>query len=808
MLNRTVCDAAQGVPMSGGTAPSTEHDMSEAQWRRLGELALRDLPYLGFHPATEEKVRRQLEKALAQTAKRSTTAVGRVLTSRPELREWLLYRIIDDPHSYVSGLHDDSREASVGISVGISVADSIDPASTDGAEGDGPPMGYADAEEFVLGVRSPVADTDDDGISNGFEQLLGTDPTSADTDIDAVPDVLELDADFDLHLAAADDVMDGDADEAGSSTDMDDELRSHPRSVRGPVRNSGLSKRSRDDDADVESSSKESAAALESYVEHRNAAAPRPAVPTSAPGASPTRTAHARLEAPAAVQVEVPFPVLVGLAAVPSAGVLAPAPFQVPAGEFALTVSLLLDGFRTADGSRPERTVLSSPDVPYPAVAIDLVAIDDPTYRAARSVLAEFSIEGHPLGTATRSIRVLQEEPGPRPATAQALFAEDRAPRRPTVWAIPTEGAPDLQITVARGNDEAGRRLLWSAHSPHDDVWVPSDPPVRMLDPEAAGDWARRVMRGVEQRKKSADLAHYLRGVQRLVGDQVPKDIWTALESVAEVLRDPDSNSKVHPAVLFATAEPFVPWELARVPRPWDADRPALLGAQVEFGRWLYDDDNELPAPVVQVNVRDVAVVKGEYTGSARLVEAEEEADHLTSEYGATQVPADLAAVLACLEGRPAADLVHFAVHGRLDVTGLQDGIVMNDKSTLGFESILGVETGRSKLTFLNACQVGEAQEVLGDTAGIVPSFIRIGAQGVIAPLWKVDDKAARGFAERFYAELRAGGRVADFLARERAAAVDAVGSPRSTVLAYLFFGHPRLTVTGLEEKTHAAAPA
>jgi hypothetical protein len=77
-------------------------------------------------------------------------------------------------------------------------------------------------------------------------------------------------------------------------------------------------------------------------------------------------------------------------------------------------------------------------------------------------------------------------------------------------------------------------------------------------------------------------------------------------------------------------------------------------------------------------------------------------------------------------------------------------------------------------------------------------------------PRWKVDDDAARDFAERFYAELHARGRWPTFLARERARAAAAYGdeSPRSTVLAYLFFGHPRLTVTGLEEDAHAPAPA
>jgi hypothetical protein len=625
----------------------------------------------------------------------------------------------------------------------------------------------------------------DDGSSDLLETLLRTDPSQADGDGDDVSDGYEgTHVGSDPMLADSDGPVKSVETILGSDTGWifpDDDAAREPTDVGPPM-----------------AAPDEAAAAPQAPP---SAPGP-PQPPTAQPAPPPTRTVHARLEAPDAVQVEVPFTLIVGIAATPSRDVLAPAPMHVPTGAFALTVSLLLDGFRTSDGSSPVRTVFSSPEVPHPSVVVDLVAVNDPTYRAARSILAEYTIDGRPLGVATRSIQVLPDAPTP---AARALAA-DRSPQRPpTVWALPSEGAPDLQITVARGNDEAGRRLVWSAHSPHDGVLVPAEPVTRRLDEAGAGDWARRVMRGVEQRKKAEDLAYYLRGVQKTVGKQVPQEIWAALESVAQVLRDPDTGAVRHPTVLFATAEPFIPWELAWVPQPWDPDRPALLGAQTQFGRWLHDDDSQIPAPAVRASVQDIAVVKGEYTGSARLPEAEEEADHLVRVYGARQVPAELAAVLACLEGRPEADLLHFAVHGKFDLTGTQDGIVMNDRSTLGSESILGVDTGRPRLAFLNACQVGQTQEMLGDTAGIVPSIISIGAQCVIAPLWKVDDAAARDFAERFYAELRAGGQVADFLARERAraAVADGAGSARSTVLAYLFFGHPRLTVTGLEEVTH-----
>jgi hypothetical protein len=375
----------------------------------------------------------------------------------------------------------------------------------------------------------------------------------------------------------------------------------------------------------------------------------------------------------------------------------------------------------------------------------------------------------------------------------EPLPEESRPERAPTVWTLPSGGTPDLQITVARGNDTAGRQLVWTAHSPHHEVEVPKVPVRKQLDDDAVGDWTRRVMRGVEAHKNAAGLAEYLRGIQILVGRQVPREIWATLGSAARAAGG-------HPTVLFATAEPYLPWELAKVPQRWDPDRPDLLGAQAAFGRWLYEDDGDVAAPAPTVEVADIAVVKGEYTGSARLPEAEAEADHLVATYGATPVRAETVAVLACLRGNPEADLVHFAVHGKLDLTGMQDGIIMNDRSALDPLSILGVENGRPRLAFVNACQVGQSQEMLGDTAGVVPSLIQIGAQGVIAPLWKVDDTAAREFAERFYSAVFAGRPVPEVLAEERARALAAVDSPESTVLAYLFFGHPRLTVTRWED--------
>jgi CHAT domain-containing protein len=97
---------------------------------------------------------------------------------------------------------------------------------------------------------------------------------------------------------------------------------------------------------------------------------------------------------------------------------------------------------------------------------------------------------------------------------------------------------------------------------------------------------------------------------------------------------------------------------------------------------------------------------------------------------------------------------------------------------------------------FLNACQVGAGQRVLGDYAGLATAFLSAGAAGVVVALWNVHDLAARDVAVNFYRDLDADAvPVAAVLRRIRAqytrqyADKDAVG--RATLLAYQLFGHP-----------------
>ncbi|WP_437044109.1 CHAT domain-containing protein [Streptomyces sp. enrichment culture] len=503
---------------------------------------------------------------------------------------------------------------------------------------------------------------------------------------------------------------------------------------------------------------------------------------TAPAGTTPTREAYARLDAPQHVVPGEAFELRVGLAPLPTPEVVQPAPFTVPTDAFALEVSVLAHGFAVVGEDPLTLRMRAGPGDPYPYRMLRLRAVDDPSLAAERVITAVYAVVGSVIGVAHRTVRVGEAlgEPAGEPPRMQAAGG---------VWVLPEEGdagtQPDLEIVVAPGNDGDGRQHCWLYRSPHPGVGACDKPLVTTLD--GGADWARSVMRGVQERKDAYDLAHYLKGVGREASGAVPEEVWAALRAAGE--------RSVPPSVLLATWDPYVPWELALLPEPLDPAAPAHLGAQAVVGRWIYGDRQRTPAPAAHLQPRTMSVVTGDYAVS-ELKEAKAEAKHLIRHYRAHPVDATTDQVLMALEGKRGPDILHLAVHGKFSTEELEDGLQMVDGTYLSRRSISGVEASGVRLVFLNACQVGQGRIALGAYAGMVPAFLGIGAQAAVAPLWNVDDKVAKNFAQGFYkAVLQGGTAPAEYLRMRRAETLGAAGAELSTPLAYLFFGHPRLTV-------------
>lgn len=504
---------------------------------------------------------------------------------------------------------------------------------------------------------------------------------------------------------------------------------------------------------------------------------------------TPTREAYARLDAPQHVVPDEVFELRVGLAPLPTPEVVQPAPLTVPAGAFTLDVSVLAHGFAVVGEDPLTLRMRAGSDDPYPYRMLRLRAVDDPSLAAERVITAVYAVAGSVIGVAHRTIRV-GEAPG------EPAGDEPRMQAAGGVWVLPEEAdtgtQPDLEIIVAPGNDGDGRQHCWLYRSPHPGVGACDKPLVTTLGGEA--DWARSVMRGVQERKDAYDLAHYLKGVGREAGSVVPEEVWAALRAAGERAGPP--------SVLLATWDPYIPWELALLPEPLDPAASAHLGAQAVVGRWIYGDRQRTPAPPAHLQPRTMSVVTGDYA-VAELKEAKAEAKHLIRRYRANPVDATTDQVLMALEGERGPDILHLAVHGKFSTEELEDGLQMVDGTYLSRRSVSGVEASGVRLVFLNACQVGQGRSELGAYAGMVPAFLGIGAQAAVAPLWNVDDKVAKNFAQGFYkAVLKGGTAPAEYLRRQRAGTLGAAGAELSTPLAYLFFGHPRLTVQWTAEGT------
>ncbi len=107
----------------------------------------------------------------------------------------------------------------------------------------------------------------------------------------------------------------------------------------------------------------------------------------------------------------------------------------------------------------------------------------------------------------------------------------------------------------------------------------------------------------------------------------------------------------------------------------------------------------------------------------------------------------------------------------------------------------------RQPLFFLNACMIGVGGELLGDMGGFPGNCLRGGFGALLGALWEVDDAVAQQFALAFWQRaLPAGGEAAvpvgEILRDLRAQYAAAPGgTPVHTWLAYVYYGHPRLTL-------------
>ena len=543
---------------------------------------------------------------------------------------------------------------------------------------------------------------------------------------------------------------------------------------------------------------------------------------TAAPSTPPPQpfSAHPRLDAPDTVQPRQAFTVTVGLAEQAQAGVIGgPVVLDLPASvqTFELGVQLIVDGFEAPAGQGLQATLQVDRARPGDAtVRFQLVApglaSDEPTRLSSLRVLYLF--EGQVCGMALRRIAVVASQPqGAEPQTAHVQgHGQVWTQAEPQASAVNVQsGLPPVDLTVVidkPDGDASQGRFVWRFTSPHTNDLphqaVPSD-----LGTGGA-EFGGKVITEV-QNATLLDMAELMvMGLGRTIRDAAPPELWRALRTVHGALQANGEQRALN--VLLLTAESHVPWELALLEEGDKllADAPPLLGCQVNLGRWPLDH-SELP-PRAHIEVQHMAAVVGDYaarSGWRKLQQAMEEGAQLVQRYQAVQLAADapqikklLNAHLGDVDPGHGAEAVHFACHGEaLQQHALDAAIILADGMRLSPSFFAQSPLGRRSAPFLfmNACQVGKGSELLGSPAGFACMAIKGGFRAFLGPLWSVEDQLARDIALGFYEQAFGDGThaprpVAEVLREMRARFADT--EPNSlTRLAYVFHGHPGLTL-------------
>lgn len=497
----------------------------------------------------------------------------------------------------------------------------------------------------------------------------------------------------------------------------------------------------------------------------------------------PPRSAFALLYAPESVLAGEAFELEVGLSPRPDRRLVGDEKLERPAdsrGPYTLAIHVVAPDFKLRRGESWRNELEVTLADPYPRLVLHVAAKAVRARWKPRVIQATYSTGGQTMGLAVRPIGV---------ARAQELVSEAKPRELALTSAMPTDSewpAPDLTINILRTDLKHPDSLEWTFESPHEVVLPGAQPSPLGASPE---DFAKLVYEGIPSRKGKRAYRFVL-GSGRKVTEKVPKCLWPLLEEIAKLADGP-------PTVLINSADPYVPWELAALERPLDDDLPPFLGAQAVIARWVmgtYRPPREAPCP--KCPATSMSIVSGVYEDPAlqRLRAAEEEAEELSNDYGGSPVEALLDPVMDCLDAKPVSDLVHFAMHARWRVGGYRNGLVMTNGEVLEATELEGIALKPPPFVFLNACQAGAGDQLLGDYAGLAVAFLRVGAAGVIAPLWAVDDKIAKDVATRFYSEVfDAGALVAEYLRGERSAFRDNVKDLSTTRLAYVFYGHPAM---------------
>lgn len=395
------------------------------------------------------------------------------------------------------------------------------------------------------------------------------------------------------------------------------------------------------------------------------------------------------------------------------------------------------------------------------------------------TVPATYLFRGEPVGSVARTV-MIAGQPAEAPPPILEVF-------RPVVSTVKSTNL-DLVLMIHR---EGAERITWQAIKGET-----YSAPITV----DVGD-ARQFASQLDQTQRGYEYEGYLgHNAVEVIGADIEGKIPGAIKHdyLAPLLKAGT------PRILILTNEPYIPWELALLdPEITGKDKLEYFGALARIGRWWVEDGMGAPAPSVRVEKMTV-VAADNYIDQRQLPEAKAEREWLSNKFSAIPAVAvlgNLEPVTEWLLSLPVGPghLAHFALHGYSNPVANDQTLILGDGKSIYPGGLSGTRAKSAKIprfemVFLNCCQVGNAAMALGQFAGFPGRLLKVGTNAVIGPIWEVNDAAAHSLVKNFY-DSTFDQRVP---VSETLRQIRANRDPKKTTtpLAYIFYGHPDLTLS------------
>ena len=404
----------------------------------------------------------------------------------------------------------------------------------------------------------------------------------------------------------------------------------------------------------------------------------------------------------------------------------------------------------------------------------------EPTQPA---ITAIFCYLRRPSGKVTRkvSIQGLKVEAPLPPKDDRAAPKEPDGP--PATMSVAHDaGAPDLVISVLEREDKDGRNFDFIADS--------ATLPERWSGKWTLGKRTDEIVKGAMATFQTASPpAVKLKAAGIAMFSASPPEFQKMFWKMVD-------KKKLPRHILVISEEPYIPWELMvpqrRLPNGTFETRDAL-GVEFCVGRWITD---KYVSPPQKIGFPQVYVVAPDYSVGRQLKYSAAEVATIKQCFDSVEkISPALVRNIDDFLAQKGAALLHFVCHGKATIP--QSISLEQDQEQLSCWDIKALNGFLSSFekaktfVFLNACEVGRAAPELVGIGGFGNSFASIGASGVVAPLWSVDDGIAHQVAELFYNRVISRPTIpfADILRDIRARAYAPSGE--DTWAAYCFYGDP-----------------